>query len=44
MNKDLDQVGAALESGSNTAEQTVLLFRAIEDAELQRDLEAPSEH
>lgn len=40
MNEYLDQVGAAVESGSATADHTVLLFRGIEDAEMQSDLEA----
>ena len=38
MNGYLQQVRAAVESGAAEAEQTVLLFRAIEEAELQRDM------
>jgi len=40
MNEYLDQVGIAVESGSAAAEHTVLLFRAMEEAELRRDLPA----
>ena len=40
MNEYLEQVRAAVESGAAEAEQTVLLFRAIEEAELQRDMAA----
>ena len=38
MNEYLEQVRAAVESGAAEAEQTVLLFRAIEEAELRRDV------
>jgi ABC-type branched-subunit amino acid transport system ATPase component len=38
MSEYLDQVEIAVESSSAGAEQTVVLFRAIEEAELQRDV------
>lgn len=37
MSEYLDQVERAVESNNAGAEQTVVLFRAIEEAELQRD-------
>ena len=40
MNEYLDRVAAAVEAGNAAPEHTVLLYRAIEEAELQRDVQA----